>query len=173
MTDDEKVRHLLRLIEREKRKARPDKSKIRALHREISEIKKDWRVTGRDYQGGPKDRPNLWKEPQQRRPPHNKDDQQKLRDFLRGEISGHGIDATDVLMECARLILWARRGRTKDSKAMRLGIIAGVPVADLARELDVYPQAVYEQAGELRSKMGNRSIITSAIAQLYSILERE
>jgi hypothetical protein len=108
------------------------------------------------------------------RPAHNKYDDRRLRAFLHDEILGGAkMDATGVLLECARMIQWAREGRTARSQALRLGIIAGTPVADLVREFKrppqkerckLSPQTIYEQRRKYISRMGRRSIISAAIA---------
>ena len=120
-----------------------------------------------------KSKPKLWRT-QPARPAHNKYDDRRLRAFLDDEIffGGAEMDATGVFLECARMIQWAREGRTARSQAQRLGIIAGTPVADLVREFKrppqkerckLSPQTIYQQRRKYISRMG-RSIISAAIA---------
>src|SRR4029453_12997149 len=69
-----------------------------------------------------------------------------------------------VLCQYRQMIQWARDGRLARSQALRLGIIAGVPVADLAREFKVKTQAKYAQGKKYIHRMGERPIITAALA---------
>jgi hypothetical protein len=185
MTDKEKVARLDRKIKREQRKAHPDKWKINYLFDEIREIKGDGWVMGEGhYHGGPNKLDLYKKEKQKPRPPHDRGDHKRIGDFVEkagtGELSGE--EAVEVLEQCARAILWARRGHGKKTQALRLGIIAGVPVAELAREFKrtkpkrlpkatVLPkskaishQAIYQQMKDFRSKMEGRPLVTAACA---------
>jgi hypothetical protein len=56
-----------------------------------------------------------------------------------------------------KLIQWARDGRMERIRALRLGIIASVPVADLAREFKMKPKAVYWHLRELNSRLRDLS----------------
>jgi hypothetical protein len=117
--------------------------------------------------------PKLWRT-QQARPPHNKNDHQRLRALVHNSIfGGSEMDEVAVVLECARMIQWAREGRTVRSQALRLGIIAGTPVADLVREFKrrpqkerckLSPQTIYQQRRKYISRMGRRSLISAAIA---------
>jgi hypothetical protein len=170
MSDEEEVKQVLQEIEREKRKWRPDKGKLRYLHRELAYLKGDGWNVGQGYQGPNQHtstatmkrkagdqldkRPHLWKEPQPPRPPHNKDDEGRLEAFYRSSVedvpefdafvSGRAWDAFDILLDCAGMIQWARKGRFAHTQALRLGIIAGVPVLDLAREFGGNPERIYK-----------------------------
>jgi hypothetical protein len=186
MTDKEKVARLVRKIKREQRKAQPNKSMIEYLFGEIREIKGDGWVMGHGhYHGGPNRLLDLYqKEKQKPRPPHDRGDHQRIGDFVERARTGelYGDEAVKVLKDCARAILWARRGHGKKTQALRLGIIAGVPVAELAREFKrarskrlpkatvppkskaISHQAIYQQMNDFRSKMKGRPLVTAACA---------
>ena len=185
MTDKEKVARLDRKIKREKRKPHPDEWMIRYWFAEIREINGEgWEFPKGHYVGGPNKLDLYQKEKQKPRPPHDRDDDKRLSDFLKRARTGelYGDEAIDVLKDCARVIQWARRGHGKKTQALRLGIIAGVPVAELAHEFKrtrpkrlpkatVLPkskaishQAIYQQMNDFRSKMKGRPLVTAACA---------
>jgi hypothetical protein len=176
MSDEEEVKRLQKKIEREKQKKRPDKGKIRGWGWEIERIEENWRnFTGHSCEMGLsnsprlwKPHPRLWKEPQPPRPPHNKDDEGRLGAFYRSSVedvpdfeafvSGRASNAFEILLDCALMIQWARKGRFAHTQALRLGIIAGVPVLDLAREFGGNPERIYKLRREymLRTMWGPR-----------------
>jgi hypothetical protein len=173
MTDKEKVAGIVRKIKREQRKAHPDKWMIKNWFDEIREIKGDGWVPGDGhYHGGPNKLDLYKKEKQKPRPSHDRGDYKRLSDFLRRAQTGelYGDEAVDLLKDCAVAIQWARRGRGKKSQALRLGIIAGVPAKELAREFKISPQAVYSQMNDFRSKMKGRPMVTAACAADWALL---
>jgi hypothetical protein len=173
MTDKEKVVRLNRKIKQEQSKPHPDGYKIRGWFKEIREIKGEGWVPGHGhYHGGPNKLDLYQKEKQKPRPPHDRDDYKRLGDFLGRAQTGelYGDEAVDLLKDCAEAIRWARHGRGRKSQALRLGIIAGVPVAKLEREFKISFQAIYEQTSDFRSKMKRRPIVTAACAADWDIL---
>jgi hypothetical protein len=121
------------------------------------------------YYAPPPKVPRRLIDPGQRRPslpprlPHNKYDRQKVNKFVEDFMHRRGMNAAGALIESARIILWAWAGRTNKARAVRLGIIAGSPVAEIARRSGVRKQDVYKHMKTL----GERSIITAGIAENF------
>jgi hypothetical protein len=83
-----------------------------------------------------------------------------------------------IPLEYEAIIQWAWQGRTPRAKAIRLGLIAGVPVREIAnkvglpfaprkdgRPLRRYTQHVYDQYAMMKKTLPKRSIITCAAAR--------
>jgi hypothetical protein len=63
------------------------------------------------------------------------------------------LDVQEADRPWARKIRWALQGRRHQTQLIRLGIIAGVPVADIARQLELSPEAVFKQRRLLKSRL--------------------
>jgi len=179
MTDEEKIKRLKRLIRQEKRKRRPDKRKIKRWCWEIEKTEENWRnFTEKSYEMGLSNRPALWKphprlfkpRPRPARPPHNKDDEERIRALylaiLGFESAKPEITLNGILKQRVRIIEWAREGRFKHTKALRLGIIAGETV-NLVREFKEFKirhQEIYRQYDKYIARMRGRPIITAVLA---------
>jgi hypothetical protein len=69
-----------------------------------------------------------------------------------------GLDASLERLRWGKKIQWAWAGRMRRTRLIRLGIIASVPVADLAREFKMKPKAVYwHHLRELNSRLRDLS----------------
>lgn len=63
------------------------------------------------------------------------------------------LEAEAADLPWAKKIRWAWEGRRHQTQLIRLGIIAGVPVADIAREFELSPEAVFKQRRLLKFRL--------------------
>ena len=93
----------------------------------------------------------------------------RQRGEYRSKVSLERINSTEKSVEDMRLqgiwmIDWAWEGRTAPAKALRLGIIAGVPAKKLARQLKIKTQAIYPQIEKYYSRMDGCPDLTALCA---------
>ena len=165
LTPEEKIRWLRQAIIREKEKPRPNKTQIRSWGWEIHGLEGgDWYLPWHHHHGGANDRgawegersvsrpPKLFKKQHPARPPHNKN-YKELSDALILDAYKNPY-LWPVLRNFRRTIQWALKARFAKTRALNLGIIAGVPTEVIASKLKIRErERIWERRGQHRSEV--------------------